>query len=48
VGLTSLFGMGRGGLHRNSHHKDLIRQKRIDINRKKTQSPIILGYSVKY
>ncbi len=21
VGLTSLFGMGRGGPHRNSHHK---------------------------
>jgi hypothetical protein len=21
MGLTSLFGMGRGGHHRNSHHK---------------------------
>ncbi len=24
VGLTSLFGMGRGGPHRNSHHKIFI------------------------
>ncbi len=23
MGLTSLFGMGRGGPHRNSHQKDL-------------------------
>jgi hypothetical protein len=37
VSLTSLFGMGRGGPYRYSHHKDL-KNSLLTIIRKKTHN----------